>query len=64
MVVPIRQQGQEQPAGFLVAGINPYRRYDAAYSGFVDLLAGQIAAGLANARAYEAERRRAESLAT
>ncbi|MGD0300383.1 MAG: ATP-binding protein [Bryobacteraceae bacterium] len=63
VVVPIRQQGQEQPAGFLVAGINPYRRYDAAYSGFVDLLAGQIAAGLANARAYEAERRRAESLA-
>jgi GAF domain-containing protein len=51
LVVPIRQQGQEQPAGFLVAGINPYRRYDAAYSGFVDLLAGQIAAGLANARA-------------
>jgi signal transduction histidine kinase/FixJ family two-component response regulator len=63
VVVPIRQQGQEQPAGFLVAGINPYRRYDAAYSGFVDLLAGQIAAGLANARVYEAERRRAESLA-
>ncbi len=63
VVVPIRQQGQERPAGFLVAGINPYRRYDAAYSGFVDLLAGQIAAGLANARAYEAERRRAESLA-
>jgi signal transduction histidine kinase len=63
VVVPIRQQGQERPAGFLVAGINPYRRYDAAYSGFVDLLAGQIAAGLSNARAYEAERRRAESLA-
>ena len=63
VVVPIRQQGQEQPAGFLVVGINPYRRYDEAYSGFVDLLAGQIAAGLANARAYEAERRRAESLA-
>lgn len=63
VVVPIRQQGQERPAGFLVVGLNPYRRYDAAYSGFVDLLAGQIAAGLANARAYEAERRRAESLA-
>lgn len=63
VVVPIRQQGQEQPAGFLVVGLNPYRRYDAAYSDFVDLLAGQIAAGLANARAYEAERQRAESLA-
>jgi len=61
--VPIRQQGQEQPAGFFVVGTNPYRRYDSAYSGFVDLLAGQIAAGLGNARAYEAERRRAEALA-
>ena len=62
-IVPIRQQGQEQPAGFFVVGTNPYRRYDSAYSGFVDLLAGQIAAGLGNARAYEAERRRAEALA-
>jgi signal transduction histidine kinase/FixJ family two-component response regulator len=62
-IVPIRQQGQEKPAGFFVVGTNPYRRYDSAYSGFVDLLSGQIAAGLGNARAYEAERRRAEALA-
>jgi signal transduction histidine kinase len=62
-VVPIKQQGQERPAGFFVAGTNPYRRYDTAYSGFVDLLAGQIAAGLGNARAYEQEHRRAEALA-
>lgn len=61
-IVPIRQQGQEHPAGFFVAGINPYRHYDAAYSGFVDLLCGQLAAGLGNARAWEAERRRAEAL--
>ncbi len=63
VAIPIRQQGQEQPAGFLVIGTNPYQRYDSAYSGFVDLLAGQIAAALGNARAYEAERRRAEALA-
>ena len=62
-VVAIKQQGQEHPAGFFVMGTNPYRRYDAAYSGFVDLLAGQISAGLGNARAYDAERRRAEALA-
>ena len=62
-IVPIKYQGQERPAGFFVAGINPYRRYDIAYSGFIDLLAGQIAAALGNARAYEAERRRAEALA-
>jgi signal transduction histidine kinase len=63
VVVPIKQQAQDRPAGFLVAGINPYRRFDRAYVGFIDLLAGQIAAGLANARAYEEERKRAESLA-
>ena len=62
-IVPIRQQAQEEPAGFFIAGINPYRRYDMGYSGFIDLLSGQIAAALGNARAYEAERRRAEALA-
>ncbi len=62
-VVPLKQQGQELPAGFFVAGVNPYRRYDTAYSGFIDLLSGQISAALSNARAYEAERRRAEALA-
>ncbi len=61
-VIPIKSQGQERPAGFLVAALNPYCRYGADYAGFIDLLAGQIAAGLANARAYEEERRRAEAL--
>jgi PAS domain S-box-containing protein len=63
VVVPIRQQGHDRPAGFLVAGINPYRRFDDSYGGFVDLIAGQIAAGVSNARAYEEERRRAQALA-
>jgi signal transduction histidine kinase len=62
-MVPIKQQGQEQPAGFFVVGTNPYRRFDGAYAGFIDLLTIQIAAGIGNARAYEAERRRAEALA-
>ncbi len=62
-MVPLRQQGQEMPAGFLVIGLNPFRHYDISYAGFLDLLAGQVSAGLANARAYEAERRRAEALA-
>src|SRR6202000_555775 len=43
--------------------LNPYRQLDANYSGFIDLVAGQIAAGIANARAYEEERKRAEALA-
>ena len=47
----------------MIAGINPYRPFDAAYSGFVNLLAGQVAAALAGARAYEEERKRAAVLA-
>lgn len=63
LLVALAQQGQERPAGFLVVALNPYRRLDAEYLGFVTLLAGQVAAGLANARAYEEERKRAEALA-
>ncbi|MEA2737554.1 MAG: hypothetical protein QOH05_861 [Acetobacteraceae bacterium] len=63
LIVPIAQQGQPGNAGLFVAGLNPYRPFDEAYSGFMDLLATQIAAGLGTARAYEAERRRAEALA-
>jgi K+-sensing histidine kinase KdpD len=47
----------------LIAGINPYRPFDTAYSGFVNLLAGQIAAALASARVYEEEHKRAAALA-
>ena len=63
VVVPITQQGQERLAGFLVAGVNPYRPLDASYRGFYGLVAGQLASAISNARAYEAERRRAEELA-
>jgi signal transduction histidine kinase len=62
-VAPIAQQGQARPAGVFIAGLNPHRTFDTAYREFVALLVGQLAAGLANADAYEAARRRAESLA-
>jgi PAS domain S-box-containing protein len=63
VLVPITRQGQDLPAGALVAGLNPYRQMDASYSGFINLIAGQIAASVANARAYDEERKRAEALA-
>ncbi|MBB4638966.1 ATP-binding protein [Longimicrobium terrae] len=63
IAVPIARPGQERPAGFLVAGLNPFRPFDEAYEGFVGLVAGQIAASLANARVFEEERRRAQALA-
>ncbi|HEX8486868.1 response regulator [Sphingomonas sp.] len=63
LIVPIPAQGQEEPVGMFIAGLNPYRPLDAEYRGFIDLFVGQIAAGLASATANEAERRRAEALA-
>ncbi|MDA0182099.1 SpoIIE family protein phosphatase [Solirubrobacter phytolaccae] len=48
--------------GFLVAGLNRYRALDEDYRGFLELIAGQITAGLTNMRAYEEERLRAERL--
>ena len=63
LVVPIAQQGQKRPAGIFIAGLNPFRPVDDTYRSFVSLLVGQIAAGIANAHAYEEERRRVEALA-
>jgi hypothetical protein len=51
LVVPIVLQGRvRNVAGFLVTGINPHRYLDRDYRGFLDLLAGQIGAALANVR--------------
>ncbi len=63
VIVPIAQQGQSRPAGVFIAGLNPFRSFDEDYAGFVDLVAAQVASGLGAARAYEAERQRAEALA-
>ncbi|HSY38095.1 MAG TPA: ATP-binding protein, partial [Polyangia bacterium] len=63
LVVPIPEQGQTRPAGVFIAGLNVHRPLDDAYRAFIRLFVGQLTAGLANARAYEAERRRSEALA-
>ncbi len=63
VVVPLLRQQQETAIGFLVVGLNPFRQFDTDYQGFVELIAGQIVAGISNARAFEEERRRAEALA-
>jgi GAF domain-containing protein len=60
-MVPLMRRGQEKPAGVFIAALNPYRQLDASYSGFLDLVAGQIAASVTNAQAYEEERQRAFS---
>ncbi|MGW4637433.1 SpoIIE family protein phosphatase [Sphaerisporangium sp. NPDC004334] len=62
LVVPLLQQGGT-PYGFLVAALNRYRPLDDGYRGFLELAAGHVAAGIASARSYQAQQRRAEELA-
>lgn len=62
-LLPITRAGESGRGGVLVVGLNPYRLFDDNYKSFLGLVAGQIASAVANAQAYEDERRRAESLA-
>lgn len=61
LVLPLADAGAE--AGWLVVGLSRYHPLDEQYRAFCRLLADQVAAAVSNARAYEAERRRAEALA-
>ena len=63
LVLPIAASGYGKPTGFLVAGLSPRRVIDTEYRSFLDLIAGHISTAVANARAYEEERKRAEALA-
>ncbi|WP_067271069.1 ATP-binding protein [Mitsuaria sp. 7] len=62
VLLPLRSAGKDL-AGFLVLGVSPRLPLDEDYRDFLNLVAGQVSAALADASAYEAERRRAESLA-
>ncbi len=63
LVLPILLPGADRPAAVLVAGISPRLPLNEAYRSFYDLLVSAVTAAVANARAYEDERRRAEALA-
>jgi signal transduction histidine kinase/ActR/RegA family two-component response regulator len=63
VVLPLTAATGEGRVGVLVTGVSPNLSLDAEYRTFLDLVAGQFVSALRNARAYEAERRRAESLA-
>jgi PAS domain S-box-containing protein len=63
ILLPIGHTGQSKSLGVLIAGLNPMRPFDDDFRTFTGLFAGQLAAALNNAHAYEAERRRAQALA-
>ncbi|BDB29387.1 response regulator (plasmid) [Cupriavidus sp. P-10] len=51
-----------KPAGFMVAGVSARLKWDQRYRDFLDLAKAQVATAIANARAYEEEKKRAEAL--
>jgi PAS domain S-box-containing protein len=63
IVLPIAQTGQGNPIGALTVGVNPHKRLDDDYRGFLSLVSGQIAKSISDARLLDQERQRAEALA-
>jgi len=63
MVLPVLLPGQERPRAIVVAGVSPMRALDEDHATFFELLATQIASGIADAEALQEERRRVEALA-
>ena len=63
LALPVMLPGQDRPAAILVAATSPMLSLDEGYRTFFNLIATQIASALADARALEEERRRAQALA-
>jgi PAS domain S-box-containing protein len=63
MVLPLTLPGQQQPFGFVVAGVSARRALDAEYLNFYALLNAAFNTAIGNVTAYEREQSRAEELA-
>jgi signal transduction histidine kinase len=62
-VVPIPSHKAGEPAGVMVLGVSARLKFDDVYGHFFDLVKTQLSNAIANARAYEEEKKRAEALA-
>jgi signal transduction histidine kinase/FixJ family two-component response regulator len=62
-ILPIRSNIQHQLAGFMVTGLSSHHEFDKSYRDFLELMSTQIATTVADARADEEARQRAEALA-
>ena len=63
LVLPITPPGCEHPIAVMVAGVSTRLPLNDVYRAFYDLLAAAVTSVVANARAHEEERKRAEALA-
>jgi len=62
-LVPVPSNISNKLAALMIIGISSRLKFDEKYRDFLTLLSTQVATTIANARAYEEERRRAEALA-
>jgi signal transduction histidine kinase len=63
IVLPLVQAGEQRAYGVLIVGLSARLVHDDAYLTFLHVVASQVAAAIAAARAHQAERERAEKLA-
>src|SRR5206468_12675013 len=63
LALPISPPGCARPIAILVVGVSSRLPLNETYRAFYDLVAATVTSAVANARAYEEERRRAEALA-
>lgn len=63
LALPVRMPGLPKIEAVVVAGVSPRLQLNEAYRDFCEMTAAAVGRGLANARAHEEERRRAEALA-
>ena len=63
VLLPVFTRVENRPLGVLIAGVNPTRGLDGEYRTFFELVSGQIATAIQNARAAEEEKKRMEALA-
>jgi PAS domain S-box-containing protein len=64
VVCPLASSIAHEFAGLLVLGVSSRLAFDDCYRGFCDIVAGQVSAAIANARACEEERKRAAASAS
>jgi PAS domain S-box-containing protein len=62
LILPLVQGSQSRPLGVLVAAVSRRKRLDDNYRTFFNLLAGQVGKSVADAQAYELQKKRAEAL--
>ncbi|MEO8606273.1 MAG: ATP-binding protein [Chloroflexota bacterium] len=62
-ILPMMSSGHEYCVGFLIMGLSPRLHFNIEYEGFLTLASKHVETALANARARETVRQRAEALA-